>query len=143
MDRSNDLDQGQPILGESISIDYLQEQFTQATNYGSSEEANFKTKHLNEWVSSGDVWIKDADWMACGSDQVDLDPSSLTWYGGLDLASVSDFCCLVLVAELPDERLIAADSTGYLNLPGSGGWIVRIATSTRLDHRTSTSHQGT
>ena len=53
-----------PSLGTSISMDYLQEQYTQATNYGSTEEANFKTKHLNEWVSSSDVWVKDKDWMA-------------------------------------------------------------------------------
>ena len=52
-----------PSLGISISMSYLQEQFNQATNYGSTEEANFKTKHLNEWVSSSDVWVKDADWM--------------------------------------------------------------------------------
>ena len=41
-----------PSLGETIAMDYLQEQYTQAKNYGSSEEANFKTKHLNEWVSA-------------------------------------------------------------------------------------------
>lgn len=96
-----------PSLGATISLDYLQEQFTQATNYGSTEEANFKTKHLNEWVSSAEAWIKDEDWMACGIEEIDIDPKSLTWYGGLDLASVSDFCALVLVAELPDGRLLA------------------------------------
>ena len=69
-------------------------QFKQATNYGSTEEANFKTKHLNEWVSSSDVG------QGCRLDgqriaAIDIDPKELTWYGGLDLASVSDFCCLV------------------------------------------------
>ena len=96
-----------PSLGQSISMEYLKEQFTQATNYGSTEEANFRTKHLNEWVSSSDVWIRDEDWMKSGAEHIDIDPKTLTWYGGLDLAAVSDFCCLVLVAELPDGELLA------------------------------------
>ena len=48
------------------------------------------------------------DWMASGSEPIDIDPKDLlTWYGGLDLASVSDFCCLVLVAQMPDGRMLA------------------------------------
>ena len=119
-----------PSLGTSISIDYLKEQYTQATNYGSTEEANFKTKHLNEWVSSSDVWIKDQDWMASGSEPIDIDPKALTWYGGLDLASVSDFCCLVLVAELPDGRMLARR---YY-------WLPESAWEHRMDREESSIH---
>lgn len=119
-----------PSLGETIAMDYLQEQYTQAKNYGSSEEANFKTKHLNEWVSSSDVWIKDADWMACGSDKMEVDEKELTWYGGLDLASVSDFCCLALVAELPDGRLIARRFY----------WLPESAWERRMDREESSVH---
>ena len=119
-----------PSLGTSISMDYLREQYTQATNYGSTEEANFKTKHLNEWVSSSDVWIKDQDWMACGSEEVDVDPKQLTWYGGLDLASVSDFCCLVLVAEMPDGRMLTRRHY----------WLPESAWEQRMDKEESSIH---
>ena len=119
-----------PSLGESISMDYLVEQYTQATNYGSTEEANFRTKHLNEWVSSSDVWIKDEEWMASGSDPIEVDEKSLTWYGGLDLAAVSDFCCLVLVAPLPDGELLAR--RWY--------WLPESARERRMDREESSIH---
>ena len=119
-----------PSLGQSISMEYLQEQYTQATNYGSTEEANFRTKHLNEWVSSSDVWIRDEDWMKSGSDPIDIDPKTLTWYGGLDLAAVSDFCCLVLVAELPDGELLAR--RWY--------WLPESAWDKRMDKEQSSIH---
>jgi len=119
-----------PSLGESISMDYLVEQYTQATNYGSTEEANFRTKHLNEWVSSSDVWIKDEEWMASGSDPIEVDEKSLTWYGGLDLAAVSDFCCLVLVAPLPDGELLAR--RWY--------WLPESAWERRMDREESSIH---
>ena len=120
-----------PSLGETISLDYLQEQYKQATNYGSTEEANFKTKHLNEWVSSADRWVKDDDWIACTGEDLKIDPKSLTWYGGLDLASVSDFCALVLVAELPDGRLLAR--RWY--------WLPEVALETRLDRDENSIYQ--
>ena len=119
-----------PSLGESISMEYLQEQYTQATNYGSTEEANFRTKHLNEWVSSSDVWIRDEDWMKSGAEPIDIDLKTLTWYGGLDLAAVSDFCCLVLVAELPDGELLAR--RWY--------WLPESAWDKRMDKEQSSIH---
>lgn len=119
-----------PSLGESISMEYLAEQYTQATNYGSTEEANFRTKHLNEWVSSSDVWIRDEEWMASGSDPIEVDEKSLTWYGGLDLAAVSDFCCLVLVAPLPDGELLAR--RWY--------WLPESAWERRMDREESSIH---
>ena len=119
-----------PSLGESISMEYLQEQYTQATNYGSTEEANFRTKHLNEWVSSSDVWIRDEDWMKSEAEPIDIDPKTLTWYGGLDLAAVSDFCCLVLVAELPDGELLAR--RWY--------WLPESAWDKRMDKEQSSIH---
>ena len=119
-----------PSLGESISMEYLQEQYTQATNYGSTEEANFRTKHLNEWVSSSDVWIRDEDWMKSGAEPIDIDPKTLTWYGGLDLAAVSDFCCLVLVAELPDGEMLAR--RWY--------WLPESAWDKRMDKEQSSIH---
>ena len=83
-----------PSLGESISIDYLKQQATQAKNYGGAEEVNFKTKHCNLWVRSSEPWVADEVWRENDLGKVEWD-GERACYGGLDLASVSDFCSLV------------------------------------------------
>ena len=92
-----------PSLNETISIDYLQKQCRQAINQGGSLEVEFKTKHLNEWVSASRTWIQDAVWMD-GHD-VSVELNGLECYGGLDLASVSDITSLVLAFPLPDGSI--------------------------------------
>ena len=121
-----------PSLGSSISLEYLQQQYTQAKNYGGAEEVNFKTKHCNQWVRSSSSWVSDEIWKANDLGVVDWDGET-TCYGGLDLASVSDFCSLVLVSPrsdggydtkrfywLPEDaiekRLYKDESTIYMEL---------------------------
>lgn len=121
-----------PSLGSSISLEYLEQQCTQAKNYGGAEEVNFKTKHCNQWVRSSSSWVSDDIWKANDLGVVDWDGET-TCYGGLDLASVSDFCSLVLVSPRPDggydtkrfywlpedaieKRLYKDESTIYMEL---------------------------
>jgi len=121
-----------PSLGHSISQEYLQQQATQARNYGGAEEVNFKTKHCNQWVRSSETWVSDEVWQQNNHGKVEID-GERPCYGGLDLASVSDFCSLVLVFPfedggydtrrfywLPEEaiekRLYKDESTIYLQL---------------------------
>lgn len=121
-----------PSLGSSISMEYLQQQYTQAKNYGGAEEVNFKTKHCNQWVRSSSSWVSDEIWRANDLGVIDWDGET-TCYGGLDLASVSDFCSLVLVSPrsdggydtkrfywLPEDaiekRLYKDESTIYMEL---------------------------
>lgn len=120
-----------PSLGQSITLEYLEQQATQARNYGGTEEVNFKTKHCNEWVRSSTAWVADEIWQK--NDLGSFDAGDRPCYGGLDLASVSDFCSLVLAFPredggydtkrfywLPEEaierRLYKDESTIYLEL---------------------------
>jgi len=120
-----------PSLNESITYEYLDQQATQARNYGGAEEVNFKTKHCNLWVRSSETWVTDEVWMSNDHGKFEVDDR--VCYGGLDLASVSDFCSLVLVFPcddggydlkryywLPEEaierRLYKDESTIYLEL---------------------------
>ena len=81
-----------PSLGSTLEMSALSRQFQQAVNFGGSAEAEFRTKHCNEWVTSARTWIRDVEWMACKSD---IDPAGPV-YAGLDLASVSDLTALVM-----------------------------------------------
>ena len=84
-----------PSLDVTLPSTYLEKELIQSQNYGGSMLVNFRTKHMNEWVSSSATWISDETVMA---DQTGVDPDPLQkCWGGLDLASVSDITSLSLV----------------------------------------------
>lgn len=87
-----------PSLGVALRPQLLESQLQQAINLGGSREVEFKTKHLNKWVTASKTWIQDEIWSA-NERQEDL-TGRICW-GGLDLASVSDMTALVMV--YPDE----------------------------------------
>jgi phage terminase large subunit-like protein len=82
-----------PSLGTALRSQLLDSQLQQAINLGGSREVEFKTKHLNKWVTASKTWIQDEVWMRNKRD-VNLD--GLKCWGGLDLASVSDMTALVM-----------------------------------------------
>ena len=86
-----------PSLGETITLDGLKKQYTQAKNIGGSYQTEFKIKHLNTWVQASKTWIPAEAWAA--NTQKDVDVSGLPCWGGLDLASVSDLTALMLLYE--------------------------------------------
>lgn len=92
-----------PSLNETISIEYLQKQCVQAINQGGTLEVEFKTKHLNEWVSASRTWIQDEIWSANYDESIDL--RGRVCYGGLDLASVSDITSLCLAFPIEDGSI--------------------------------------
>lgn len=80
--------------------DFLKEEYIDAKN-DSSMQVNFKTKNLNMWVDSEDVWIEDEKYMACTGEELQQQAiieklKGRTCYGGLDLASVEDLSSLGL-----------------------------------------------
>ncbi len=83
-----------PSLGVALRPQLLESQLQQAINLGGSREVEFKTKHLNKWVTASKTWIQDEIWSA-NERQEDL-TGRICW-GGLDLASVSDMTALVMV----------------------------------------------
>jgi phage terminase large subunit-like protein len=87
-----------PSLGVALRQQLLESQLQQAINLGGSREVEFKTKHLNKWVTASKTWIQDEIWSA---NKREADLTGLPCWGGLDLASVSDMTALVMV--YPDE----------------------------------------
>jgi phage terminase large subunit-like protein len=64
---------------------------------------NFKTKHLNEWVSADKAWMDMRAWDTNTNPDLELDQflGQPCWVG-LDLASKTDIAALVMVFEHPD-----------------------------------------
>lgn len=85
-----------PNIGVTPKWEFMRAQYRKAATRGKSAEVGFKTKNLNLWVGSSTGWIKDETWMACPS-KIDLESlRGKVCYGGLDLASTSDFSALCL-----------------------------------------------
>ena len=86
-----------PNLGVSVNEQWLEEQITQAKN-NSSLEVGVRTKNLNQWISSSDIWINN-DQLLQSTQRLDLrNFSGLISYVGVDLAAVSDLtavCALI------------------------------------------------
>lgn len=85
-----------PGIGSTPKWPFMRSEHQKAKNEGKTAERDFLTKNLNIWVRSSTGWVKDADWMAC--------PAVVDWgkmkglrcWGGIDLASTSDFTALSL-----------------------------------------------
>ena len=86
-----------PSVGETISMEYLKDEFTQAKN-NVGEQVNFKTKHLDMWSETSTTWIESAKWDAAANHGIN-DSHLERWecYAGLDLASTRDITALVMV----------------------------------------------
>lgn len=84
-----------PSIDVSISTAYLAKELQQAQNYGGSMLVNFRTKHMNEWVSSSATWIPDK--VVVGNKSPVEPPNAQPCWGGLDLASVGDITALTLI----------------------------------------------
>lgn len=75
-----------PNLGVSVSAEWLKEQVLQATN-NTSLEVGVRTKNLNQWISSSDIWI-DNETLLKNTEKVELEGDKC--YVGVDLSAVSD-----------------------------------------------------
>jgi phage terminase large subunit-like protein len=86
-----------PLLGESVDIEFLRTRFKKAKNEGGTKEVDFKTKNLNIWTQSGETWVQDHKFMR---NQHGLDDSELVGrecYGGLDLGHSVDLNAFTLL----------------------------------------------
>lgn len=85
-----------PLLGESVNMDFLMQRYKKAKNEGGTKEVDFKTKNLNIWTQSSDTWVQDHIWMrnSHGFDKDDL--IGKTCYGGLDLGHSVDLNAFTL-----------------------------------------------
>ena len=93
-----------PNLGVSVNIEKLREAATRAKQDPSALD-NFLTKHLDMWVKGARKWMPLKQWKKCAAKYTfdDLKNADAV-FAGLDLASVSDLCSLVIVANMPDGK---------------------------------------
>lgn len=85
-----------PGLGISVTMTGLRTEYNKIKTQGITKEIDFKVKNLNLEQASAGGWITDERWMAC-ADHIDLDAlRGRECWGGLDLASTSDFNAFVL-----------------------------------------------
>lgn len=75
----------------------LTEEYEDSLKKGAGQEVNFKTKNLNLWTDSEEVWINDRTWTKNSYGFTKGDLVGATCYGGLDLASGIDFNAFTLV----------------------------------------------
>lgn len=81
-----------PNYGVSVYPRQLQQALNEAREFV-HKEVEFKTKLLNVWTDTAQTWINDSDWAECEQQMGLLGEQC---YGGLDLASTSDFCAFSL-----------------------------------------------
>lgn len=92
-----------PNLGVTVSSEKLKEQIEQA-KFNTSDEPEIKTKVLNLWVNSVDVWLSDS-LIQNKSKNIDLNTfSGLTCVVGVDLSSVSDLTAVSVLIYNPDDE---------------------------------------
>lgn len=83
-----------PNMDVTVKSSYLRKEVRKAMNTP-SDEVNVKTKNLNMWCDSSDVWIPDDYILAC-SRKVDLADFTTKddCFAGIDLSSTSDLTCV-------------------------------------------------
>lgn len=95
-----------PNLGITVNTDWLREQVNQAKQ-SPTLEVGVRTKNLNQWVSSSNVWIPEHILKKCLR-KVDLSDyigkKNYLCYMGYDLASVSDLTALAILLIDPDTE---------------------------------------
>jgi phage terminase large subunit-like protein len=92
-----------PNLGVSISMDYLRSEFQKAINQP-SKAPNFKTKHLNMWVDSPEIWIPTEIWKKNKVDSIPMEKfQTFGSFAALDLSTTTDLTAYINLSE-PDEN---------------------------------------
>lgn len=92
-----------PNLDVTVKSSYLRKEVRKAVNTP-SDEVNVKTKNLNMWCDSSDVWIPDEHILSCSA------PVSLDDFGerddcfcGIDLSSTSDLAAVSFMVPRGDK----------------------------------------
>ncbi|MFN3661245.1 terminase large subunit, partial [Yoonia sp.] len=83
---SNNWIKANPNLGVSVKTDFLHEELKKAEEIPAAR-ANFRTKYLNEFISTSQSWIEVDKW---NKNAVTKLKTELPMYVGLDLGSTSD-----------------------------------------------------
>lgn len=92
-----------PALDTTLTTKYLKEQIQSAKN-SPSLEVGVRTKNLNQWLSSSDIWLTNDEILKCTRDvPIEFFKDRITTIG-VDLASVSDLTAVSLCAKDDDGK---------------------------------------
>ena len=78
-----------PNLGVTVSMQYIQGELAKA-EASTTDEINYRTKLMNQWVESKTIWISDEKIVAAMTELPWDRFKDIPCYVGIDLASVSD-----------------------------------------------------
>jgi phage terminase large subunit-like protein len=119
-----------PNMNVSVSEAYLRDQLEQALQ-SPAKQAQFRTKHLNQWVASASGWLTTNLWASAAQDGLKLsDLYGSCAYLAVDISTKQDLTALCLVIPRDDKRYIfpisflpagALDSSP--NASAYAGWI--------------------
>ena len=102
---------GNPNLGVTVRPQYVRSQVQKAIN-SPSEEVGIKTKNINMWCDSSDVWIPD-HYILNASKDINLNAfKGMEAYAGIDLSSTSDLTAVSYM--IPTTERIYFKTNYYL-----------------------------
>ena len=91
-----------PNLGVTVKEGYLKEQINQAKN-NPAEEVGVKTKNLNIWCDSSNVWIPDL-YILETTESINIeDYKNTSCYIGVDLGATSDLTAVAILIPTADK----------------------------------------
>lgn len=91
-----------PNLGVTVKEGYLKEQINQAKN-NPAEEVGVKTKNLNIWCDSSNVWIPDL-YILETTESINIeDYKNTPCYIGVDLGATSDLTAVAILIPTADK----------------------------------------
>lgn len=111
-----------PSLGTTVTLRSLREQVATAINIP-GEEVSIRTKNMNQWMQSANVWIN-YETLVDVSEAVDLeDYRGEECYGGIDLSISSDLSVFSICIPPNEDRKLNPDKyifKSWLYIPGEG-----------------------
>lgn len=91
-----------PNLNVTVLTQYLKEQIRQAINTPSLE-VSVRTKNLNQWLSTSEIWIQDC-YILYSSQKLKIeDFAGFNCYCGVDLSAVSDLTAVSFLIDTDDK----------------------------------------
>jgi phage terminase large subunit-like protein len=85
-----------PSMPATPTIRGMRDAYQKAVTEGATAEINFRTKNLNQWLTTRSRWVSDAVFMR-GNMPVLVEPG-LNWWCGIDLALTTDITAIVFVS---------------------------------------------
>lgn len=94
-----------PNLGVTVTTDFIAAEVQNAKNLPSAE-VGVRTKTINQWCDSAQVWIPDHYIVDATRVVNPLDCPNLNWYGGIDLSTTTDLGAFAMAARDEDGKVL-------------------------------------